>query len=393
MTTKGTRTSGRGRRPSPVSEERVLSLVEEIYVAAQDTAAWPRVLGAISKEVGATKAGLHWLDVARRAGSGADVWEFEPSWVRSYGEHYAAINPRTIHGGELLQPGRIVASAEQYPDDAMLRSEFANDWMLPQKIFHSFGAALFRSETVVWNLTFFRPKEQGPFSPQDETLLRKLIPHLTRAVHLRRKFGHLSNEVGALVHSIDQLSTGILLLDESGRVIGENAAARAILAAADGLRIVRGELVGASPKMTTLLRERVAECLVPQIETEAPPLTFLERPSGRRSLQAVFVPNPHGEVVVGSRRPAVIVMLTDPERDISTATSRLGETLGLTPTETRLAIELASARSFEEAAKLLKISPNTARTHLKRIFAKTHTRSQAELVSLLLRSFPGRMKT
>lgn len=393
MTTKRARSAGRGRRASEVSEERVLSLVEEIYVAAQDSAAWPRVLGSISKEVGATKAGLHWLDVARRAGSGADVWEFEPAWVRSYGEHYAAINPRTIHGGDLLQPGRIVASAEQYPDDAMLRSEFANDWMLPQKIFHSFGAALFRSETVVWNLTFFRPKEQGPFTSQNETLLRKLIPHLTRAVHLRRQFGHLSNEVGALVHSIDQLSTGILLLDESGRVIAENAAARAILSPSDGLRIVRGELVGASPKMTTLLRERVSECLVGQLDATAGPLTFLERPSGRRPLQAVFVPNPRGEAVVGARRPAIIVMLTDPDADISVAASRLGEKLGLTPTETRLATELASARSFEEAAKALKISPNTARTHLKRIFAKTHTRSQAELVSLLLRSVPGRMRS
>ena len=97
-------------------------------------------------------------------------------------------------------------------------------------------------------------------------------------------------------------------------------------------------------------------------------------------------------MVVGSRRPAIIVLLTDLDADISRATSRLGETLGLTPTETRLAVELASAHSFEEAAKSLKISPNTARTHLKRIFAKTHTRSQAELVSLVLRSFPGRVR-
>ena len=42
------------------------------------------------------------------------------------------------------------------------------------------------------------------------------------------------------------------------------------------------------------------------------------------------------------------------------------------------------ADRLEDAAAVLGISPNTARTHLKRIFEKTATHRQAELVKVLL---------
>jgi DNA-binding CsgD family transcriptional regulator len=64
--------------------------------------------------------------------------------------------------------------------------------------------------------------------------------------------------------------------------------------------------------------------------------------------------------------------------------STLCELHGLTPAEARLAAALVRGFSLEEAAAELVISRNTARTHLKRVFAKTGTCRQGELISLLL---------
>lgn len=56
----------------------------------------------------------------------------------------------------------------------------------------------------------------------------------------------------------------------------------------------------------------------------------------------------------------------------------------LTPTEARLTRHLVEGRTPAEAAAMLRITEATARTHLRRIFAKTGVRRQAELVRLLL---------
>jgi DNA-binding CsgD family transcriptional regulator len=55
----------------------------------------------------------------------------------------------------------------------------------------------------------------------------------------------------------------------------------------------------------------------------------------------------------------------------------------LTPSEARLAIELASGREIKQAALNLGIGKGTARNYLERIFQKTGTHKQGELVSLL----------
>lgn len=57
--------------------------------------------------------------------------------------------------------------------------------------------------------------------------------------------------------------------------------------------------------------------------------------------------------------------------------------LGLTAAEARLASKLAAGRQIADASIELGISPHTARTQLKAIFAKTGARRQSELIGIL----------
>jgi pimeloyl-ACP methyl ester carboxylesterase/DNA-binding CsgD family transcriptional regulator len=57
--------------------------------------------------------------------------------------------------------------------------------------------------------------------------------------------------------------------------------------------------------------------------------------------------------------------------------------LGLTAAEARLASKLATGRQIADASVELGISPHTARTQLKAIFAKTGARRQSELIGIL----------
>lgn len=57
---------------------------------------------------------------------------------------------------------------------------------------------------------------------------------------------------------------------------------------------------------------------------------------------------------------------------------------GLTPAEARLAIEIVRGNGRAAAARSCGVSMTTARTHLSRIFRKTGTHRQAELVRVML---------
>ncbi len=56
--------------------------------------------------------------------------------------------------------------------------------------------------------------------------------------------------------------------------------------------------------------------------------------------------------------------------------------------DARLATAIASGNTPDEAAALLRMTVGTARTHLKRVFYKTATTRQAELVRLVLGEIP-----
>ena len=83
---------------------------------------------------------------------------------------------------------------------------------------------------------------------------------------------------------------------------------------------------------------------------------------------------------------AAILMKPTPE--VQEMESILTDVYDLTPTEATIAGLLGSGRSVAEICEELDITPNTARTHLKRIYSKTDTNRQSALVSLI-HSFPA----
>jgi DNA-binding CsgD family transcriptional regulator len=56
----------------------------------------------------------------------------------------------------------------------------------------------------------------------------------------------------------------------------------------------------------------------------------------------------------------------------------------LTPAEVRVVLQIAGGSSTSRSAASLGISENTLKTHLGRIFAKTNTARQADLIKLVL---------
>lgn len=82
-----------------------------------------------------------------------------------------------------------------------------------------------------------------------------------------------------------------------------------------------------------------------------------------------------------SPKAQVLVLVVDPERPSAHA-QQLRLVYGLSPTEAALVCHLIKRAGLKAAARTLNIAPTTARTHLKRVYAKTGARKQVQLAEL-----------
>jgi len=84
--------------------------------------------------------------------------------------------------------------------------------------------------------------------------------------------------------------------------------------------------------------------------------------------------------------PRVCIVISDPERTTPVLELGLQTVYGLTEAEARLAALLANGENLRTAAAQLGITYGTCRSRLAEIFQKTETRSQPELIGLLLKT-------
>jgi DNA-binding CsgD family transcriptional regulator len=111
---------------------------------------------------------------------------------------------------------------------------------------------------------------------------------------------------------------------------------------------------------------------------------MLQRQKARHSLIVRVIPGPELDCwPLGDGRTALL-KLYDQDLGLVVDERALSSLYGLTRGEAVLAARLVQGKSIEQAAEELFISAHTARTHLKRIFMKTDTHRQTELVVRML---------
>jgi len=185
----------------------------------------------------------------------------------------------------------------------------------------------------------------------------------------------------ALTYGLELVRCGAMLVAFEGRPQLANHAALAILEKKDGLSLARTGLVAERASDTKLLLQLLHEAITApeQGEPRGSPIT-LPRKTARTALIVRVVPGPGLDCWPGAEHRAALMTLYDEDKGLQIDESVLCKLYGLTRGEAALAAILIQGKSIEEAAEALFISPHTARTHLKRIFMKTDTHRQTELV-------------
>jgi DNA-binding CsgD family transcriptional regulator len=231
------------------------------------------------------------------------------------------------------------------------------------------------------------------FGPREIELMRLLAPHVRRAVTISDLLDMQTVEVNALTSTLDALRIGVVFVDGQARILHANRAAKNMLDQHAPIDSVSGCLAAADPEADGLLKLAIAVAerrplLAGQSEGLVEPISgvLLKAASGAAAMAHVL-PLGHGAArPLGNTVAAVFVSTAD--MGVSGPLEGIAAMYGLTLGEQRILAEIAKGVGLTEAAEAAGVSENTAKTHLSRIYTKTGTHRQAELVALLARLSP-----
>lgn len=325
------------------------------------------------------------------------VWKqgFPVRIATAYNQYAYTIDPFVR-----LPLDRVLSLDEVISDAELKAGEFYKQFLEPENIgqmlgfdFHASGhhpghRSAHDGGIVDCHFRVCRPGEQGRFSAADRELLKMLLPHLKLAVHLHSQGDVMETERELYAGTVDRMQVGMVILDEAGIVLKQNAIAMEILKENDGMVMAQGAIKANYHQEDRKLQQLIAEAL--STATKWKPAVAealaITRPSGRAKLGVIVRAIPLNAWSEGKRRPSVAVMIRDPERKSEASHEIMRNLFDLTPAEAALALLLANGMTLEEASEDLNIRKNTARAHLRSIFSKTGVTRQTMLVRLILSS-------
>jgi DNA-binding CsgD family transcriptional regulator len=365
-------------------DTQLLRLALMAYEAAAEPELWPGFMKQFTEAVSADTTVLQIHDLERHTSVILNGFGINSPFTQSYNEHYSKLNVWREGGRAYYAAGRVNLSEEQYPRPLLERSEFYNDYLLRIGGAYSMGTVLAREENRAPTLTALRGRRE--FGEPEREIARFLAPYLSRAWIVLQRLGLLAAGESVL----DTLPLGVVFLMTGGRAIYWNHAADQVFRGNDGLSLRNGVLSAVDRKADSQLRKAVDHALSPcrPLGAAAVPIP---RASLRRAYQIVAAPlRRRFPQFAGMPAPAAVALITDPEKQEPANIDLLIQIYKLTPKEAMIAAKLSEGKSVEQTAKELAVSYETARTHLRRIFSKTETSRQTELLLLMAR-LPARV--
>jgi DNA-binding CsgD family transcriptional regulator len=307
-------------------------LIAAIYDTTIDPSRWAEVVKRIVEATKSVAGGIHIQQTG--AVHLSALHDVDPFYAKAYVEfrHKEISHKNNFFPAVLAAPGEVRAHTSITQSSTFKASQLFNEIMRPQGWADSVAIGLLLGPDFSGYLGIHRSPDAIWVEPKEWHLLETLAPHLKRAAEIHQLLSHAKAATDSLGAAVAAAGFAAFLLTEDCRVVFANAKADDLVRRGAGLRYERGRLAAATPSLT-------------------------------HRLQAA---------------------------NLNSTARRFAPKFGLTGAETRLVAELIRGNGFLAAAAALNITEATARTHAKRIFDKTGTHRQAELIRRFFEiSLPG----
>ncbi|MCC7251041.1 helix-turn-helix transcriptional regulator [Hyphomicrobium sp.] len=363
----------------------LLDLVGDLYDCAIDPALWPATCERLALLMNGVQTAIALHDTVTQEVSLKASWNVDPALEEVMKANFH-INPLvpSVWYTDIDEPFSTIGCLGEH--------EFKNCYfyrhvVAPFNIGDSALCLLAKSVRQFGSLSIQRLRDQPAFTPEELAVLRLLAPHIRRAVMIADLLDARALERNMLTATLDLMNAGVILTDEVGRIAFANQAAQRWLDDGSALRR-RGDQISAADAACADDLNRAITDAASGTTIDIPRSGIVVPLKGEtsRDLAAWVLPLDGGlrrELGAGfASRCAVFI------RELGNASPFPAELFvrrfGITPAECRVMVLLVQGMTLAEAADTLGISLPTAKTHIARLFDKTGTNRQADLVRLAM---------
>lgn len=366
-------------------DEALPRLIGDVYDAALDPALWTEVLGKVRQFVGGFAAALFSKDATQnRGGVYFDDGGIDPHFRELYFDRYVELDP-TTSGQYFAEIGEPISTTDLLPYDEFVESRFYKEWVRPQGCVDFVGAVLDKTATSVAMFGVFRHERDGLVDDDTRRRMLLIVPHIRRAALIGRAIDLKTAKAAAFADILDGLRAATFLVDRMGQIVHANASGHALLAQGGVLRAVEGKLAATDAKAAAALSKTFAEAGINDLSVGFKGIAYpLVASNGDRYVAHVL------PLSAGARRratanykAAAALFVHRAVMEVMSPPEVIAKHYGLTPSELRVLLSIVQIGGVPETAQALGVAEQTVKTHLHRLFSKTGTTRQAELVKLV----------
>lgn len=367
-----------------MSEEALSALIGEVYDAALDPSLWQDVLEKSSLFVGGSAAAIYSKDSVSRTADITHGFGVDQQFQQNYIDTYVRIDP-TTPGFFFFDVGEVVTTPDILPYDEFLDSRFYKEWARPQGWVDMATSVLEKSTTSYAVFSVFRHEQDGLSDDLMRRRMKLLVPHVRRAILISKTIQLNRAEAAMLADTLDSLAAGLFLMGEKGRLVQANLSGHAIIAEGSILRAAGGRLIATDPIADAAMRAAFAGIDIGDAGLGTQGIAVpLAAANGQHYVAHILPLTSGARRKTGAGYSAVAaVFVSRTQIEAPAAPQVIAELYGLTPSELRVLLAVFAAGGVSDIAGALGISEATTKTHLHRLFAKTNTRRQADLVRLV----------
>jgi DNA-binding CsgD family transcriptional regulator/PAS domain-containing protein len=362
-------------------------LIGMIYDCALEPERWPGTIAEICRTMHCLSGLLVLVDLRRSQLRLAYASGMRPEFERRFlsysnklvGFYARAFSKDICVDGEPLLLSSVISGAyaeSVYAD--LTRAEGISEAMQTVVLRQAGRLAVFGAN---------RHQNTGKLSDDARTFMRLLVPHIRRAVAISDLLDVKNIEIASLAATLDSFNAGILVVGDRSHILHANRAARDMLAKREPIAAVNGMLAVRDARAGTEIANAIELARTDEAAIGTNGIGVPLRDEG--AAVAHVLPLARGELRTRlAPQAAAAVFITRPEDSAPLDIGAFAANYALTSAETRILECVAGGATIGDAAEILDISANTAKTHLAHIFSKTGVTRQTDLIALVNRIVP-----
>jgi DNA-binding CsgD family transcriptional regulator/PAS domain-containing protein len=271
------------------------------------------------------------------------------------------------------------------PHEEFRETIFFKEWVRPQGWIDFVSALLAKSQVKYVECVVFRHESDGTTDGKARRTMKLIVPHLRRAVLISEAIDLRKVESARLADTLDGIAAALFLVDADGHIVHANVSGHQMLKEGHILRSVSGKLGACNQNSDHTIREAIAVAGGDDIKIDIKGVAVsLVGPNSEPYIAHVLPLSSGARREAGVAYSAVAaVFVRKAMLDLLHPMEALANFYKLTPTELRVLMAVIQVGGVLQAADVLGISQATVKTHLSRLFEKTSTNRQADLVRIV----------